>query len=299
MDNAACHDAVRQRTCGVNMSGVRGEPSIWEHRPLDPSAVLLTDRVAVVTGAAQGIGKAIALSFARFGAELAICDRKADGLEETAAEIVAAGRHCVTDVLDVRDESAAGAFIGRVANEYGRIDILVNNAGGGFWSPFLDVAAKGEMALMRENFSSVTNFIRACVPHMTSGGSIVNVTSVEAHRAGPGFAIYSAMKAAVANLSKSLSMELAPRRIRVNCIAPDVIPTPGDGALADASSALALDTVETQPWPEIGSSFDCAAAAVYLASDMSRFVTGTSIHIDGGTWAAAGWKARKDGGFTL
>jgi NAD(P)-dependent dehydrogenase (short-subunit alcohol dehydrogenase family) len=202
-------------------------PSIWDSRVLDPSAALLTDRIAVVTGAAQGIGKATALTLARFGAELAICDRNAGGLDETEAEIRAIGRHCVTEVLDVRDEVAVGAFVERIVREYGRIDILVNNAGGGFWAPFLEVATKGELALIRENFISVTLFIRSCVPHMTNGGAIVNVTSVEAHRAGPGFAIYSAMKAGVANLSKSLSMELAPQRIRVNCVAPRCDPDTG------------------------------------------------------------------------
>ena len=281
------------------MTTAGSTPSIWDSRVLDPGAVLLTDRVAVVTGAAQGIGKATALTLARFGAELAICDRNAAGLDETEAEIRAIGRHCVNEVLDVRDEVAVGAFIDRIVRDYGRIDILVNNAGGGFWAPFLEVATKGELALIRENFISVTLFIRSCVPHMTNGGAIVNVTSVEAHRAGPGFAIYSAMKAGVANLSKSLSMELAPKHIRVNCVAPDVIPTPGDSVLSETSSALSLDTVESQPWPETGSIFDCAAAIVYLASDMSRFVTGSTIHLDGGTWAAGGWKARKDGGFTL
>ena len=281
------------------MTTLGSTPSIWDSRVLDPSAILLTDRIAVVTGAAQGIGKATALTMARFGAELAICDRNAGGLEETEAEIREIGRHCVSEVLDVRDEVAAGAFVGRVAHEYGRIDILVNNAGGGFWAPFLEVAAKGELALIRENFSSVTLFIRLCVPHMTNGGAIVNITSVEAHRAGPGFAIYSAMKAGVTNLSKSLSMELAPRHIRINCIAPDVIPTPGVSVLGETSCALSLDAVESQPWPETGSIYDCAAAAVYLASDMSRFVTGSTIHLDGGTWAAGGWKTKKDGGFTL
>ena len=281
------------------MTTLGSTPSIWDGRVLDPGAVLHTDRVAVVTGAAQGIGKATALTMARFGAELAICDRNGSGLEETEAEIRSIGRHCVTEVLDVRDEVAAGAFIDRVAHEYGRIDILVNNAGGGFWAPFLEVASKGELALIRENFTSVTLFIRLCVPHMTKGGAIVNITSVEAHRAGPGFAIYSAMKAGVANLSKSLSMELAPKHIRINCVAPDVIPTPGDSVLGETSGALSLDAVESQPWPETGSIYDCAAAAVYLASDMSRFVTGSTIHLDGGTWAAGGWKSKKDGGFTL
>ena len=266
---------------------------------LDPSAVLLTDRVAVVTGAAQGIGKATALTMARFGAELAICDRNAGGLDETEAEIRAIGRHCVAEVLDVRDEVAVGAFVDRWS-----ANTVVSTSSS--TTPVEDSGHRSSKSRPRasshssaSNFISVTLFIRSCVPHMTNGGAIVNVTSVEAHRAGPGFAIYSAMKAGVANLSKSLSMELAPKHIRVNCVAPDVIPTPGDSVLAETSSALSLDAVESQPWPETGSGFDCAAAVVYLASDMSRFVTGSTIHLDGGTWAAGGWKAKKDGGFTL
>jgi 3-oxoacyl-[acyl-carrier protein] reductase len=274
-------------------------PSIWDSRTLDPSAVLLTDRIAVVTGAAQGIGKATAVAFARFGAHLAICDRDAQGLASTATTISEIGREAHTAVLDVRDEEASAEFLRGAAERFGKIDILVNNAGGGFGSPFLDVNAKGENALIRENFNSVTIYIRHAVPHMHDGGSIINMTSIEGHRAGPGFAIYSAMKAAVANLTFSLSMELAPRRIRINCIAPDMVPTPGDEGLGDDSGALDLPQVELTSWPETGSPDDCAAAAVYLASDMSRFVTGSTIHVDGGTYAAHGWKVKKGGGFTL
>ena len=108
------------------------------------------------------------------------------------------------------------------------------------WRAFLDVSEKGQDALVRENFAQVTNCIRAAAPLMTTGrGSIINITSIEAHRAGPGFAIYSAMKAAVANLTKSLALELGERMIRVNCIAPDVIPTPGIGELAGEDAAAA------------------------------------------------------------
>ena len=274
-------------------------PSIWDTRTLDPDAVLMTDRVAVVTGAAKGIGEATALALARFGAHVAMCDRDAEGLKATAGAVEAIGRRTHTAVLDVRDEDASAAFLAEVGERFGKIDVLVNNAGGGFWSPFLDVSAKGEQALIRENFGSVTIYIRHAVPLMTDGGSIINVTSIEAHRAGPGFAIYSAMKAAVANLTFSLSMELAPRRIRINCIAPDMIPTPGDSTLGQDSAAMDLPDVQLTSWPENGSPHDCAAAAVFLASDLSRFVTGSTIHVDGGTWAAHGWKTKKSGGFTL
>lgn len=250
--------------------------------PLTPDAFTLTGRFAVVTGAARGIGAAIAVAFANFGADVAVCDRDAGGLDATADAIRAAGRTVRTGVLDVRDCDAVRAWVDDMA----RVDVLVDNAGGGFFAPFLDVNDKGQDTLVRENFTSVTNFVRACVPKMVDGGSIVNVTSIEAHRAAPGFAVYSAMKAAVANLSMSLALELADRRIRVNCIAPDVIPTPGIGEVP----------VKT-PLPYAGHVDDVAAAAVYLASDASRFVTGTTIHVDGGNLAAGGWGRTADGGW--
>jgi 3-oxoacyl-[acyl-carrier protein] reductase len=253
--------------------------------PLDPSATMLTDRVAVVTGAAVGIGEAIAVAFARFGAHVAVCDRDVENLDTTADGIETAGRRVVAAELDVRDDEACGRFLTTVAEELGAVDVLVNNAGGGFVADFLDVNAKGQDALVRENFVSVTNFIRPAVAAMPErGGSIVNLTSIEAHRAAPGYAVYSAMKAAVTSLTMSLALELGPRRIRVNCIAPDVIPTPGIGPV----------DVHT-PLPISGHVDDVAACAVFLASDLSRFVTGTTIHVDGGNHAAGGWHRRPDG----
>jgi 3-oxoacyl-[acyl-carrier protein] reductase len=255
--------------------------------PLEPSSVLLTDRVAVVTGAAVGIGRAIALAYARFGADLAICDRDQEHLDELATEIEGLGRRVVTGVLDVRAGEPVQQFVADVDFEFHRVDVLVNNAGGGFQAPFLDVNDKGQDALVRENFTSVTNFIRACVPLMPdpAGGSIINVTSIEAHRAAPGFAVYGAMKTAVMGLTKTLALELGPRMVRVNCIAPDVIPTPGIGT----------DFGERTPIPIAGHVDDCAGAAVFLASELSRFVTGTTIHVDGGNLAAAGWIRNEDG----
>jgi 3-oxoacyl-[acyl-carrier protein] reductase len=257
--------------------------------PLEPSAILLTDRVALVTGAAAGIGKAIALAFARFGADLAVCDRDGRNLEGVATEIEGLGRRVVSGVLDVRDAERARLFLQDVGRQLGRVDVLVNNAGGGFLAGFLEVSEKGEEALVRENFTSVTHFIRVCVPLMPEqGGSIINITSIEAHRAGPGYAVYSAMKAAVANLTKSLALELGERLIRVNCIAPDVIPTPGIGELSSVRT----------PLPRPGHADDVAGAALFLASDLSAFVTGTTVHVDGGNWAAGGWKRGQGGGFT-
>ena len=251
----------------------------------------------MVTGAAQGIGEAIALTLARFGAHVAVCDKLPDGLATTVADIEASARRVVGEEMDVRDDDAVERFLGTGRRRSsGAVDVLVNNAGGGFHAAFMDVSPKGRTALVNENFTQVASFINGCVPLMTAGGSIVNVTSIEAFRAGPGFGIYSAMKAAVENLTKTLALELADRRIRVNTIAPDVIPTPGDAGLVDASGASSENEHGfTQPWPDIGSTWDCAAAAVFLASDLGRFVTGSTVHVDGGTHAASGWRRSEDG----
>ena len=274
------------------------DASIWQDSPFGPDSFRLDGRVAVVTGAARGLGRATATALARFGADVAICDREQADLESCRARIEASGRRCYSELLDVREEDSVREFLESVERKLGRIDVLVNNAGGGFWSPFLDVTAKGELALIRENFGSVTACIRHAVPLMKPGASIVNVTSIEAHRAGPGFAIYSAMKAAVANLTRTLSMELAGHRIRINCVAPDMIRTPGDGVLASDADPM-LPGLEETSWPEQGHPDDCAAAVIYLAGDASRFVTGSTIHLDGGNWAAGGWKVRTDRSFAL
>ena len=253
-----------------------------------PKHALLDGRVAVVTGAAVGIGEATALALATYGADLAICDRDADGLAGTAAGIAACGRRALPEVLDVRDPDAVHRFIDRVRADHGRVDVLVNNAGGGFMAAFTDVSAKGQDALIRENFTSAASFIRATVPLMPAeGASIVNITSIEAHRAGPGFAVYSAMKAALANLTKSLALELGDRLIRVNCVAPDVIPTPGIGPLPVST-----------PLARAGHVDDVAGAVVFLAGDQARFITGTTIHVDGGNHAAGGWHRDDEGRFT-
>lgn len=255
--------------------------------PLDPSRVLLTDRVVLVTGAAVGIGEAVARTCARFGADVAVCDRDATNLESTVQAIEAAGRRAWSGIFDVREGEAVRRFVAQVGDDAGHIDVLVNNVGGGFQADFLAVGDKGQDALVHENFTSATHCIRAVVPRMPeSGGSIINITSIEAHRGAPGFAIYSAMKAALTSLTQSLALELGARRIRVNCVAPDVIPTPGIGS----------PSVDT-PLPDPGDVDDVAGAVIYLASDLSRFVTGSVIHVDGGNAAAGGWRRNAQGRF--
>ena len=265
-----------------------------------PEGMSLDGKVAVVTGAAQGIGEAIALGLAAFGADLAICDRNEDGLATTAAAVKDLGRRVETAVLDVRDGAAVMGWASALGEAYGHVDILVNNAGGGFHAWFLDVSPKGQSALVDENFTSVTHFVRACVPLMPPGGSIVNVTSIEAFRAAPGFGVYAAMKAAVEQLTKTLALELVDRGIRVNTIAPDAIPTPGDSGLAAAVQGRAEAADEPPGYGAniplgLGRPGDCAGPVVFLASDLARYVTGSTIHVDGGSNAASGWRRLREG----
>ncbi len=254
--------------------------------PLTPASALLTNRRVLVTGAAQGIGAAVAGACARSVPTSRCCDRDEEGLARTTADVESVGRRAVAEVLDVRDSEAVRTWVATLPS----VDVLVNNAGGGFRAAFLEVNDKGQDSLIRENFTSVANFVRAVVPLMPTDGraSVINVTSIEAHRAGPGFAIYSAMKAAEVNLTKSLALELGERRIRVNCVAPDVIPTPGIGG----------DLPVKTPLPVAGHVDDVAGAVIYLASDLARFVTGTTIHVDGGNLAAGGWGRTADGSWT-
>ncbi len=263
---------------------------------IDPSAILLNDRVAIVTGAGQGIGKAAALTLARFGARVAVCDRVSDTLTATETELAAIGIPVVARELDVRDGGAVTAFVADATTELGPADVLVNNAGGTFFAPFLDVNAKGEDALVAENFTQVSRLIRAVLPSMPNGGAIVNVTSIEAHQAAPGFAVYAAMKAALASLTRTLALELGSRRIRVNAVAPDAIPTEGDHDLQQSmrDTRSVYEPAVVPPLGVLGSADDAAAAVLFLVSDLARFVTGTTIHVDGGNWAAGGWRRVAD-----
>src|SRR5262249_25622695 len=142
---------------------------------LDPGDVRLDGRVAVVTGAAVGIGRATALALSAFGADVAICDRDEANLSSLETEIGALGRRAHGGVWGVGDGEGVGEWLAAVGEEIGPVDVLVNNAGGGFAAWMLDVNDKGQDALVRENFTSVTNFVRGVVPLMPApGGSIVN-----------------------------------------------------------------------------------------------------------------------------
>ena len=262
---------------------------------ITPDLARLDGRVGVVTGAAHGIGRATAIALANFGMHVAICDRDAHGLASVASELSDRGVDALSATLDIRDQPAVEAFAHDIADRWGHVDALVNNAGGTFHSEFMSVSAKGDAALVDVNFMAVMRVTRAMVPWMEGrdGAAIVNVTSSEAFQAAPGFAVYAAMKAAQEGLTKSLALEFGLLGIRVNSVSPDGIITEGDALLvADTQSR---SSYVPPPLPPLGRHADpseCASVIVFLVSDLARFVTGCSVHVDGGLHAAGGWHRR-------
>src|SRR6201995_5467011 len=229
---------------------------------LDPSGILLTDRVAVVTGAGSGIGRGIAAGFKAFGAKVAIWKPNADESASAAAEIGALG---IT--VDVRDSAAVDAALAQTSAELGPVTILVNNAGGVFWSGILDTTENGWDALYKSNLRHIylcTQRVARGIVEQKLTGSIISVTSIEGVRAAPGYATYAAAKAGVINYTKTAALELAPHRIRVNALAPDITLT--EGIMRISPEGLSANAEHMIPMGRAGHVDEMAGAAVFLAS---------------------------------
>ncbi|MFL6239157.1 MAG: SDR family NAD(P)-dependent oxidoreductase [Actinomycetes bacterium] len=260
--------------------------------PLDPSAVDLTGQVAVVTGGGAGIGRGIARGLVAFGAKVAIWERDPDTTASAADEVKGLGI-----VTDVRDAAQVDAALSQTVTELGPVRILVNNAGGVFSSPLLHTTENGWDALYRSNLRHVllcTQRVARTMVEAGHGGSIINVTSIEGVRAAPGYAAYAAAKAGVINYTKTAALELALHGIRVNALAPDITLTEGLAAVAPPGSEERFGL--TVPMGRAGHVDDLAGAAVFLASSLSAYVTGQTIHVDGGTQASSGWYHHPDSG---
>jgi NAD(P)-dependent dehydrogenase (short-subunit alcohol dehydrogenase family) len=259
---------------------------------MDPSSVLLTDRVAVVTGGGAGIGRGIARGLVAFGATVAIWERDAETCHAAAEEVGGLG---IT--TDVRESAQVDEALARTTAELGPVDILVNNAGGVFFSSLLETSENGWDALYRANLKHVilcTQRVARTMVERSGGGSIINVTSIEGVRAAPGYAAYAAAKAGVINFTKTAALELAPHGIRVNALAPDITLTEGMASVAPPGAEARFGL--TVPMGRPGHVDEMAGAAVFLAGEMSSYVTGQTIHVDGGTQASSGWYHHPENG---
>jgi len=245
--------------------------------------MLLKDKVAVVTGAGRGIGKEIALTFAREGAQLAICSRHSETIEPVAALIRSLGGQVLPLVTDISVQEEVEKFVEKIYEEYGTVDILVNNAGVNRDNFFLRMKAEEWDAVMdvnlRGTFLCCRMFARRMIKQKS--GRIINMTSVAGEAGNPGQANYSAAKAGIIGFTKAIAKELARQGIRVNAVAPGLIGT----EMVQKMEKKVLDELEESiPLKRIGTPQDVAGVVLFLASDAAAYITGQVIRVDGGLY---------------
>ena len=254
----------------------------------------LGGRVAIVTGASQGIGRAITLSLAAEGADVLLVARRAEGLEAVAGEVADLGRRAEVLSADVTDHAAADAVATAALDAFGRIDILVNNAGKGSPKPLLELSPADWDAVLELNLLSAVRLVHACVPTMRAQhwGRIVNISSRVALEPDPYFAAYAAAKAALVNFSKSCAGAFSADGVLTNCVVPGLIRSEAVDEAARRSAEATGRTVEEvfdatlrkRPIPvgRLGEPDDVAGLVTLLASDRASWITGGCFVVDGG-----------------
>jgi len=248
---------------------------------------IVTDRVAIVTGAGRGIGAGIATALAEAGADVVLTARTREHLEEVARVVEKAGRQAHVVPGDVNEEGDLERVVGEALATFGRIDIVVNNAGGSPPRAFLDTSARMLEKAFHFNVTSAFTLSRLATPYLLAAtdarggatGAIVNISSAMGRLTDRGFVAYGTAKGALAHMTRLMANELAPR-IRVNAIAVGSVQTEAlDTVLTDD---LRAEMIARTPLRRLGTTDDIALAALYLASDAGSFVTGKVFEIDGG-----------------
>ena len=247
---------------------------------------LLTGKTALITGAARGIGKAVAMKFAQEGANIAFTDLvlnddMAAGIEATRKEIEALGVKCIGYASNAADFAETEAVVAKIKEDFGSIDVLVNNAGITKDGLMLRMSEAQWDAVLNVNLKSAFNFIHACAPIMLRqrGGSIINMSSVVGVHGNAGQCNYSASKPGMIGLAKSIAQELGPKGICANAVAPGFIITAMTEQLPEEVRAEWMKKI---PLRRGGQVEDIANVCLFLASDMSSYVSGQVIQIDGG-----------------
>lgn len=243
----------------------------------------LKDKISLITGAGQGIGKAIAIAFAKEGSFVVVNDIDFDKARLVTMEINASGGKAIPIKADVSKSKDVSNLVEETIKNFGNIDILVNNAGIQTESQFLDLSEEDWEKVIAVNLKGtfLCSQIVARVMVKSRKGKIINISSI--HESIPRFnkVHYDVSKAGVGMLTRDVALELAKYKINVNCIAPGVIATPLNKAILDSPNKLA-EINSTIPWKSIGRPEDVAQVALFLASDDSNYVTGTTIFVDGG-----------------
>lgn len=262
-----------------------------------------SEKTVLVTGGGVGIGRAIALGFGASGAKVVIAEKDQARADAVEAELRAQDIQSLVVVADVTVKADVEHLHDRVAEKFGGLDVLVNNVGDflGMVKPFAEMNDEEIDQQYGVNLKHIFLVTRAMIPLLRKngpGGSIISVSSIEGFRGIPNGTVYATFKAAVTGFTKSLALELAPEGLRVNLIAPESTETP------QLPISLAIPKEHHHhmdrwiPLGRFGQPEDMAGAALYLASPLAAWVTGTTIHVDGGALAASGWYRAPDGSWT-
>ena len=242
----------------------------------------LDGKIAVITGANSGIGLASAKRFAREGARVFMTGRRQAELDDAVAEVGGGARGVQGDVANLDD---LDRLYGIVRDEAGRIDVLFANAGGGDFMPLQAITEEHYDRIFAANVKGTLFTVQKALPLLRDGASVILTGSAAGSKGTPAFSVYSASKAAIRAFARSWIIDLAPRRIRVNVLAPGATSTPGWHALApteEQNRAFVAASEAATPLGRMGNPDEIAGAALFLASDESSFVTGSELFVDGG-----------------
>ncbi|HYH23082.1 MAG TPA: SDR family oxidoreductase [Azospirillum sp.] len=260
------------------------DPSSYATRPTACRDGLFAGRTVLVSGGGSGLGKAAAFLFGRLGARVVIAGRKPEKLDAAAAEMRAAGLSVDALPCNIRDPEQVDALMSAVWERCGGLDVLLNNAGGQFPQPAIDFSVKGWQAVIDTNLNGTWYMMQAAARRWRdtgtagAGGAIVNVVAV-VERGMPGVAHTCAARAGVIHLSKTVAVEWAPLRIRVNCVAPGTIETEGMAVYPPEARAA---FPRSNPMLRMGDPWEVAEACAYLSGPAAGFITGEVLTVDGG-----------------